>query len=100
MLQRRMSARDVAIHLSNEASIAEVAAAAGRERHATARLVALLAELDARRLYLGAGYSSLFTYCTRGAAPVGARRVWTHRGGPGRAAAFRIILERAWWTAL
>ena len=64
MLQRRMSARDVAIHLSNEALIAEVAAAAGRERHATARLVALLAELDARRLYLGAGCASLFTYCT------------------------------------
>ena len=64
MLQRRMSARDVAIHLSNEALIAEVAAAAGRELHATARLVALLAELDARRLYLGAGCASLFTYCT------------------------------------
>ncbi len=29
------------------------------------RLVALLAELDARRLYLGEGCSSLFTYCTQ-----------------------------------
>ena len=29
------------------------------------RLIALLAELDARRLYLGAGCSSLFTYCTQ-----------------------------------
>jgi hypothetical protein len=27
-------------------------------------LLAALAELDARRLYLGQGYSSLFTYCT------------------------------------
>jgi len=36
---------------------------AGREREATAHLVAHLAELDARRLYLGAGFSSLFTYC-------------------------------------
>ncbi len=53
-----------ALHLSNEALIAEIATAAGRERQATARLVALLAELDARRLYLEAGCASLFTYCT------------------------------------
>jgi 5-methylcytosine-specific restriction endonuclease McrA len=36
---------------------------AGDERRATARLIASLAELDARRLYLGQGCSSLFTYC-------------------------------------
>ena len=35
------------------------------ERRATARLIASLAELDARRLYLAEGYSSLFTYCTQ-----------------------------------
>jgi hypothetical protein len=35
------------------------------ERDATARLVALLAEVDARRLYLGEGYSSMFVFCTR-----------------------------------
>ena len=34
------------------------------ERSATVQLVALLAELDARRLYLGQGCASLFTYCT------------------------------------
>ena len=34
------------------------------ERRSTADLLALLAELDARKLYLGEGYSSLFTYCT------------------------------------
>jgi hypothetical protein len=38
---------------------------AARERHATAALVASLAELDERRLYLGEGYGSLFSYCTR-----------------------------------
>ena len=59
-----MSSLDAAHHLSNEALIAEIAGAAGHERHATARLVALLAELDARRLYLEAGCASLFTYCT------------------------------------
>jgi hypothetical protein len=39
--------------------------AAQDERHATAHLIALLMELDARRLYLGEGFSSLFTYCTQ-----------------------------------
>ena len=37
---------------------------AAEERKATAQLIAALAELDARRLYLGEGCSSLFTYCT------------------------------------
>ncbi len=34
------------------------------EQQATACLIAALAELDARRLYLAEGCSSLFTYCT------------------------------------
>ena len=53
-------------HLSDGALIAEVARCARDERHATAQLIAHLAELDARRLYLGAGHSSLFTYCRDG----------------------------------
>ena len=52
-------------YLTNEQLLSDVKALAGREREATARLIASLAELDARRLYLGEGYSSLFTYCTR-----------------------------------
>src|SRR5262245_18874717 len=40
-------------------------AAAANEREATARLIALLAEMDGRGLYLQQGYSSLFVYCTR-----------------------------------
>jgi hypothetical protein len=50
-------------HLSDTALIAEVTRCARDERHATAQLVAHLAELDARRLYLGAGHTSLFAYC-------------------------------------
>src|SRR2546422_11131025 len=50
-------------HLSDDVLLAEVRSLAGRERQATAHLIAHLAELDARRLYLGAGFSSLFTYC-------------------------------------
>jgi hypothetical protein len=34
------------------------------ERRATAQLIAALAELDARRLYLPQGCRSMFTYCT------------------------------------
>jgi hypothetical protein len=45
--------------------IARVIELASEERHATAQLVAALAELDSRRLYLGQGCSSLFTYCTQ-----------------------------------
>lgn len=45
--------------------IAEVKRLARAERSATAALVASLAEMDARRLYLSEGCSSLFTYCTR-----------------------------------
>lgn len=50
--------------LSDEELVLEVRTLAGREREATARLIASLGELDARRLYLAEGYSSLFTYCT------------------------------------
>jgi hypothetical protein len=43
----------------------EVRTLSHRERQATARLIACLAEVDARRLYRGEGCSSLFTYCTQ-----------------------------------
>jgi hypothetical protein len=51
--------------LSDDESLNEVRRLAGAERQATAHLVAVLAEIDARRLYLGQGCSSLFVYCTR-----------------------------------
>ena len=54
-----------AVGLSDAALVAEVTRLAGQERHATAALIASLAEFDARRLYLPAGCSSLFTYCTQ-----------------------------------
>ena len=52
-------------HLSDKNLLAEVQVAAAREREATARMIALLSQLDARRLYLGEGCSSLFAYCTQ-----------------------------------
>src|SRR2546425_3402100 len=49
--------------LSDHDLVAAVNSLARCEREATASLLAHLAELDARRLYLAAGFSSLFTYC-------------------------------------
>jgi hypothetical protein len=51
--------------LSDDELLFEVKSLAARERESTAKLIASIAELDARRLYLGEGYSSLFTYCTQ-----------------------------------
>ncbi len=51
--------------LSDAQLLDQVRALSDRERQATAQLIASLAELDARRLYLGEGCSSLFTYCTQ-----------------------------------
>ncbi len=44
----------------------EVGRLVGREHEATAHLIAHLAEIEARELYLGAGFSSLYTYCHEG----------------------------------
>jgi hypothetical protein len=51
--------------LSDSELIQQVKRLAANERQATAQLVAHLAEMDVRRLYLGEGCSSLFTYCTQ-----------------------------------
>ena len=51
--------------LSDAALLARVQTCAREERRATAALIAALAEVDARRLYLGQGCASLFTYCTQ-----------------------------------
>ena len=59
-----MNSRSLA-HLSDAQLLVEVKALAAGERHATVRLIASLAELDARRLYLGEGFPSLFAYCTQ-----------------------------------
>jgi hypothetical protein len=52
-------------HLSDDELLATVKRLATTECRATAALVRSLMELDARRLYLGEVYSSLFTYCTQ-----------------------------------
>jgi hypothetical protein len=52
-------------NLSNDDLRAEVAKLARLERQATAALIKCLMEVDARRLYLADGYSSLFAFCTQ-----------------------------------
>jgi hypothetical protein len=51
--------------LSDQDLIVQVHRLAANERTATATLIACLAELDARRLHLGMGYSSLHDYARR-----------------------------------
>ena len=51
--------------LSDQQLVAEINRLAVAERGATAALISALAEFDARRLYLGQGCSSMFTYCTQ-----------------------------------
>ena len=51
--------------LSDSELLARTHDAACNERIATAHLIALLREVDTRRLFLGEGCSSLFTYCTQ-----------------------------------
>src|SRR5262249_4222323 len=50
-------------HLNDTELLPAVERLAGSERGATVQLATHLAELDARRLFLGAGFSSLFAYC-------------------------------------
>jgi hypothetical protein len=51
--------------LTDEQLLSHLKSAASRERETTAHLIALLAEMDARTIYLAEGYASLFVYCTR-----------------------------------
>ena len=50
--------------MSDQDLLAATRVAVDKERNATSALISLLAEVDARRLYLNEGYSSMFTFCT------------------------------------
>lgn len=65
MLERNMTSALTPSQLSDDQLFDETKRLAAHERHATAALIRALIELDTRRLYLSAGYSSLFTYCTQ-----------------------------------
>ena len=50
-------------HLSDALLLRELSVLVTHDRATTARMLAHLAEVDVRRLYAPAGYSSLFAYC-------------------------------------
>jgi 5-methylcytosine-specific restriction endonuclease McrA len=52
-------------HLSDDALLRDLASAIARERTATAEVLAHIAEVDTRRLYVPAGYPSMYLYCVR-----------------------------------
>lgn len=85
--------------LSDQQLLEETLRLSTQERAATARLIGALAELDARRLYLALGYSSLFAYCTRRlhfSEHAALNRIEAARA----ARAFPIIVERIAEAAL
>jgi len=51
--------------LSDGDLLVQLECAAAKERHATEQLIALLMEVDARKLYAKQSCSSLFTYCVK-----------------------------------
>ena len=52
-------------HLSDEELAAQLKSLAARDRDATARMVAHLAEMDTRDIHLRAGYPRLYDYCLK-----------------------------------
>jgi 5-methylcytosine-specific restriction endonuclease McrA len=52
-------------HLKNHVLLRDLAALVTQDRATTATLLAHIAEVDARRLYADAAYSSMFDYCVR-----------------------------------
>lgn len=50
-------------HLSDDALLRELGTIVARDRATTALLLAHIAEVDTRRLYVAAGYSSMHAYC-------------------------------------
>lgn len=78
--------------LSDEALVACVGECVEDERRATAQLLAVLGEFDARRLYLGQGFSSLFAYCV-GCLHLSERAAYSRIEAARLARRFPLILE-------
>jgi 5-methylcytosine-specific restriction endonuclease McrA len=79
--------------LSDHDLLVEVKRLADGERQVTAQLVASLAELDGRRLYLSEGCSSLFTYCTH-VLHLSEHAAYGRIGAARAARCFPVILHR------
>jgi hypothetical protein len=84
---------DAARTLVDEELLARVKSLAARERGATAELVAHLAEVEARKLYLASGYSSMFAYC-QGALNLTDHEAFNRIEVARAARRFPVILDR------
>jgi hypothetical protein len=93
MVYKLMTPASAVTALSDADLLAAVVCLAGRERGTTLELVAHLAELDARRLYLGAGFSSLFAYCT-GVLRLSEHEAYNRIEAARAVRRFPVILER------
>lgn len=93
MLHRHMEGLDRIASLSDSQLVEALAQIARSERQAIAVLVATLAEFDARRLFLGLGYSSLFDYCTR-ALHLSEQAAYTRIEAARASRRFPIIIDR------
>ena len=65
MVYRDMNAQQSFVTLSDSDLLVTLKRLVEVERNATAAVVAAVAEVEARRLFLGEGCPSLFAYCTR-----------------------------------
>ena len=52
-------------HLSDETLLRDLASLVARDRATTGALLAHIAEVDARRLYLPAAHPSMYSYCVQ-----------------------------------
>jgi len=73
-----MSERYRLVALGNDELVAALCTLVRRENDLLSDLLAHLAELDERRLYLGLGFASMFAYCTEG---LGLCKSSAHRRG-------------------
>ena len=51
-------------HLRDDVLLRDLSALIARDRFTTALLLAYIAEVDTRKLYVAAGHPSMFAYCT------------------------------------
>ena len=65
MVERGMMMKTIHPAKLDDQSLLDAAAHLNEERRATAALLRALMEIDSRRLYLGQGCASMFTYCTQ-----------------------------------
>jgi len=80
-------------HLSDAVLLRDLGALLERERSTTAELLAHIAEVDLRRLYVPEGYPSMFEYCVGELAPLRRRRLQAHHGCTCGRRRFPVLFE-------